>query len=38
MDIHTSGAQTNDCEVFYVPARWLIGGIAFVLGVVALFG
>lgn len=38
MDIHTSGAQTNDCEIFYVPYRWVLGAIAFVVGIAAWFG
>lgn len=38
MDMHTSGAQTNDCEIFYVPYRWVLSVIAFVVGVAFLFG
>ena len=32
MDIHTSGAQTNDCEIFYVPWRAVGIALAFVIG------
>lgn len=38
MDIHTSGAQTNDCEIFYVPYKHLGIALAFVLGIAAIFG